>query len=80
MLVRDAVQVWHWIKQQYTIHSMVIYYKNAQEKLAVQSITSFSNDLEHALHLIFNCCIQTSLICSIFWMAAQLNIKTTKIS
>ena len=28
-------------------HTSIIYYKNAQEKLAVQSMVCFSNDLEH---------------------------------
>ena len=35
MVVQDAVQGWHWTMQQCTIHPLVIYYKNAQEKLAV---------------------------------------------
>ena len=47
MVVQDAVQGWHWTKQQCTIHPLVLYYKNAQEKLAVQSMVFFSNDLEH---------------------------------
>ena len=47
MAVQDAVQGWHWTKQQCTIHPLVIYYKNVQEKLAVQSMVYFSNDLEH---------------------------------
>ena len=41
MVVQDAVQRWHWTKQQCTIHPLVIYYKNAQEKLAVQSVFFF---------------------------------------
>ena len=46
VVVQDAVKEWHWSKQQCTIHPLAIYYKNAQEKLAIQSMV-FSNDLEH---------------------------------
>ena len=38
MGVQDAVQGWHWTKQQWTIHPFVLYYKTPQEKLAVQSM------------------------------------------
>ena len=41
MVVQDAVQGWHWIKQQCTIHPIIIYYKDSQEKLAVQSMAFF---------------------------------------
>ena len=47
MVAQDAVQEWHWTKQQCTIHPIIIYYKDSQEKLAVQSMALFSNDLEH---------------------------------
>ena len=47
MIIQVAVQGMHWTKQQCTIHPSVIYYKYAQEKLAVQSLFFFSNDLEH---------------------------------
>ena len=35
MVFQDAAQGWPWAKQQCSIHPSVIYYKNAQEKLAV---------------------------------------------
>ena len=41
MVVQDAVQRWHWTKQQCTVHPIVIYYKDSQENLAVQSIAFF---------------------------------------
>ena len=41
MVVQDAVQGCRWTQQQCTIHPLVIYYKNAQEKLAVQSMFFF---------------------------------------
>ena len=47
MVVQDAVQGWHWTEQQCTIHPIIIYYKDSQEKVAVQSMAFFSNDLEN---------------------------------
>ena len=41
MVVQDAVQGWHWTMRHRTIDPLVIYYKNTQEKLAVQSMFFF---------------------------------------
>jgi len=41
MVVQDAVQGWHWTKQQCTIRPIEIYYKNAHDKLAVQAMAFF---------------------------------------
>ena len=47
MIIQDAVQGWHWTKQQCTIHPIVLYYCNNQKELCVKSFAFFSDDLDH---------------------------------
>ena len=47
MVIQDAVQGWHWTKQQCTIHPIVMYYSDEQGNSQVKSFAFFSDDLEH---------------------------------
>ena len=89
MVIQDAVQGWHWTKQQCTIHPLVLYYKTAQEKLAIQLMVFFqmiwntTMDLcinyKNCYAIIFGCRTLVLVIFSISLMVVWLNTKTTKI-
>ena len=47
MIIQDAIQGWHWTKQQCTIRPIVLYYCNDQKEFCVKSFAFFSDDLDH---------------------------------
>ena len=89
VVVQDVVQRWHRTKQQCTIHPLLIYYKNAQEKLAVQSMFFFQMIWNMTLDLCINYKNYYAItfdyhtlvlvIFSISLMVVKDNRKTTKI-
>ena len=53
MVVQDAVQGWHWTKQQCTIHPLVMYFTNEQGEVTAKSFAFFSDDLEHDIGFVY---------------------------
>lgn len=45
--VQDAIQAHHWAKRQATVHPVVIYYKDSENKLQHKSMCFISDDLDH---------------------------------
>ena len=46
-VIQDSIQGVHWTKEQTTIHPWVIYFKNSESELCVQSVLMISDRLNH---------------------------------
>ena len=87
-IVQDEVQGYYWNKDQYTLHTVVIYYKNHQNQLIHKSVcilsdnldhdTSFVHELQSWYAILFKKHLKSSIL-SIGAMVVQANRRTSKI-